>query len=73
MRKTLEKLNISFKKQYRIYYDKRQYRSYDFYIPSKNLLIETDGDYWHSNPSIYKLDFLNESQLKNKTNDEFKN
>ena len=26
----------------------------DFYIPSKNILIFTDGDYWHANPKKYK-------------------
>jgi len=25
----------------------------DFYIPSINLVIETNGDFWHANPSIY--------------------
>lgn len=25
----------------------------DFYIPSKNLIIETNGDFWHANPEIY--------------------
>ena len=35
------------------------------------MLIEADGDYWHSNPLIFKI--LNESQQKNKLNDEFKN
>lgn len=25
----------------------------DFYIPSINLVVETNGDFWHANPSIY--------------------
>lgn len=27
---------------------------YDFKINDKNILIETDGDYWHGNPNKYK-------------------
>lgn len=28
---------------------------YDFFIPSKNLIIEFDGDYWHGNKARYSL------------------
>ena len=28
---------------------------YDFYIPSINLIIEFDGDYWHGNKKLYEL------------------
>lgn len=27
---------------------------YDYYIPSKNLILEFNGDYWHANPKKYK-------------------
>lgn len=27
---------------------------FDFYIPSKNILIEIDGDYWHGNPELFE-------------------
>lgn len=27
---------------------------YDFYIPSLNMIIEINGDYWHANPSKYQ-------------------
>lgn len=30
------------------------YFSFDFYIPDKDLYIEVDGDYFHSNPQRYK-------------------
>ena len=33
----------------------------DFYIPSLNLAIFIDGDYWHCNPNCYKEDFYNKS------------
>ena len=25
----------------------------DFYIPSINLIVEANGDFWHANPSVY--------------------
>ena len=34
----------------------------DIFIPSINLVIECDGDYWHANPSIYSNP--NDKQLK---------
>jgi len=40
---------------------------FDFYIPSENLLVEIDGDYWHGNPSVYKRP--NKMQNTNRKND----
>ena len=45
---------------------------FDFYIPSKNLLIEVDGDYFHGNPLIYENKDLNKMQVRNIKNDKFK-
>jgi very-short-patch-repair endonuclease len=45
---------------------------YDFYIPSKNMIIEIDGDYFHGNPLIYESKNLNKMQLRNQRNDTFK-
>jgi hypothetical protein len=28
---------------------------YDYFIPSKNLIIEFDGDYWHGNKLFHEL------------------
>lgn len=28
---------------------------FDFYVPSKNLIVEYDGDYWHGNPNTMSL------------------
>lgn len=44
-------LNIEFETQYYLR-DIAQYC--DIYIPSKNLVIECDGDFWHCNPKVYK-------------------
>lgn len=28
---------------------------FDFFVPSKNLIVEYDGDYWHGNPALHQL------------------
>ena len=43
---------------------------FDFYIPSKNMLIEVDGDYWHGNDEKYKE--KSAMQRRNIKNDTFK-
>jgi len=45
---------------------------FDFYIPSKNLIVEIHGDYWHANPLIYEGKELNKIQVRNVKNDKFK-
>ncbi|MEK6878729.1 MAG: DUF559 domain-containing protein [Nanoarchaeota archaeon] len=35
----------------------------DIYIPSMNLVIETDGDYWHSYPTGLKIDHIRTQEL----------
>ena len=45
---------------------------FDFYIPSKNMIVEVDGDYWHANPIIYEQKDLNKIQLRNQKNDKYK-
>lgn len=39
-------------------------RSYvfDIYVPSKNLLVEVNGDYWHYNPTKYTADYFDTSR-----------
>lgn len=41
----LTEIKLDYKEQYKI---KRSY--FDFFLPSKNILIECDGQYWHSLP-----------------------
>jgi G:T-mismatch repair DNA endonuclease (very short patch repair protein) len=41
-------LKVSTKKRY----------FYDLYIPSINLIIEIQGDYWHANPNRYNAEDL---------------
>jgi len=45
---------------------------YDFYIPSKNMIVEVDGDYFHANPLIYESEDLNKMQVRNVKNDAYK-
>jgi G:T-mismatch repair DNA endonuclease (very short patch repair protein) len=45
---------------------------FDFFIKSKNLVIECQGDYWHSNPRKYSDLNINEIQKNNKNRDERK-
>lgn len=59
MENLLASENIDFISQYRV----SQLRA-DFFVPSLNLIIETDGDYWHCNPMIYKDGPINDIQRK---------
>ena len=45
----LKKLKVKYTWQFEA---KDIQRSYDFYLPEHNLLIEVDGDYYHVNPQI---------------------
>jgi hypothetical protein len=60
--KLLLEQNIKFETQFEICYNEINFRSYDFYLSEFNLLIEADGDYWHSNPSKYQNKILTEVQ-----------
>jgi hypothetical protein len=66
----LEILAILYEKKYKIWITNIHYKEYDAYVPSKNLLIEVDGDYWHGNPTLYTT--LNEQQIKMVQTDIFK-
>lgn len=55
----LKKLKIKYQWQFEA---KDIQRSYDFYLPDHNLLIEVDGDYYHVNPEIYESKKLTPTQ-----------
>jgi very-short-patch-repair endonuclease len=59
-------MNILYEKQYSV-----DGRCFDFYIPSKNLLIEVDGIYWHGRN--IGDDKLNVDQANSRRNDKYKN
>jgi very-short-patch-repair endonuclease len=66
----LDSFNIEYKHSLYIKYIGK---IYDFYLPEYNILIEVDGDFWHSNPnSKYKKPTC-KSQFLNIENDKFKN
>ena len=45
----------------------------DIFVPSMNLIIECDGDYFHGNPSLYPLHDLNKKQKEQRWRDEVRN
>jgi len=51
--------NINAEKQFKI--DGVTY-IYDIYVPTKKMIIEYNGDYWHANPKIYASDWFNKSK-----------
>ena len=59
----LENAGIKFEIQHKIYYhqnDNRRKKLYDFYFPTKNLLIELDGKAWHD------VDYCRKKKLSEK-------
>lgn len=60
-------LNIEFDTQH---YIKDIHHYCDVYIPSKNTIIEFQGDYWHGNPKKYAKDELSNFQIEKVEKDE---
>ena len=56
--KYLRELGIKFTTQYEL-----SGKFYDIYIPSKNLLIEVDGDYWHGKD----IDYPDKSKMQKRS------
>ncbi len=65
--KCVKPLGIDFTTQY---YIKDLHHYCDVYIPSKNIIIEFQGDYWHGNPKKYEKEELSEYQLEKVKKDE---
>ena len=63
----IKPLDIEFDTQY---YLKDIHHYCDVYIPSKNTIIEFQGDYWHGNPKKYTKDELSKYQLDKIKKDE---
>ena len=67
----IKPLGIDFNTQY---YISDLHHYCDVYIPSKNTIVEFQGDYWHGNPKKYKKEELTEYQLeKIRKDDELRN
>lgn len=64
----LKKLKVEYTKQF---YAKDIKRYYDFYLPELQVLIEVDGDYYHSYGKVYEE--MTPMQKKNHRVDEIKN
>ena len=64
----LDEVGVEWLREHPLPYIKGQWRYYDFYLPQHNLLIEVDGDYWHSSqgkPSWVILAAKKNDMLKN--------
>ena len=48
------------------------YNQYDFGFKNERILLEVQGDYWHSNPKFYDGKTLNKTQQKVKVRDNIK-
>jgi len=74
--KILIELGVDYKKQAVVWVSlirgHKKYKVYDFQIPSKKILIEIDGDYWHCNPKKYPNGPINRVQKRNILNDSIK-
>lgn len=64
----LKQLNIEFILHKNIKEIKHNYQC-DIFIPSMNLVIECDGDYWHGNINNPRFKILNKSQINTKERD----
>lgn len=64
----LNRLDFDYIKEYHI-----SLWSFDFYLPKHDILIEVDGDYFHSNPLIYTNGPITKTQKINKYRDDKKN
>lgn len=58
--KCLVEAGVNFVKQFKLGRSKC-----DFFLPDANLIIETNGDYWHGNPFIYEESEFDDIQRKN--------
>lgn len=63
----LDEMNIKYINEYNM-----KYYAMDNYLQDYNLSIEVMGDYWHTNPLIYKDSPINEMQQKRVTADKRK-
>jgi very-short-patch-repair endonuclease len=64
----LEKLGVKYEEQY---YAESIKRYYDFFLPEHRVIIEVDGDYWHSYGKVYEE--MTPTQKKNARVDKIKN
>lgn len=64
----LDKLGVKYIEQFEA---KDIKRFFDFYLPDNNIIIEVDGDYWHSYGKVYEE--MNPTQKRNARIDNIKN
>ena len=64
----LEELGIEYIKHFYLKHIKSSYRC-DIFIPSKNMILEADGKFWHGDPRYYDKKLLSEKQKEQKIRD----
>jgi len=62
LKKILEKYNIKYIHQYPVLNIKHRLCA-DFYLPEYNLIIETDGIYWHNYPNGKEIDKIRNKEM----------
>ncbi len=67
----LEELKIEYIKHFYMKYIKSHYRC-DIFIPSKNMVIECDGTWWHGDPRYYDKKELTKKQQEQKIRDKLR-
>lgn len=67
----LEELEIEYIKHFYLKYIKSHYRC-DIFIPSKNMVIECDGTWWHGDPRYYDKKELTKKQNEQKIRDKLR-
>lgn len=60
MRIGLERRHVEHEREFAV----RPRLVFDFYVPRFNLLIECDGDYWHSKPKVKTRDARKTAQAR---------
>ena len=63
----LDELGIEYENEYQC-----KYYAIDNYLTNYNLMIEVNGDYWHSSPIKYQYHQLNKMQIENIRKDKSK-
>lgn len=67
----LKQLNINFLTHRYMIEIKHKYQC-DIFVPSMNLIIEVDGDYWHGNTNNSRYAVLNKNQVIQKEEDDLR-
>lgn len=63
MAQFLTENDVVYEQQFSLEWERGAF-AYDFYIPSMNLLVETDGEYWHRSNKVINRDRIKENEAR---------